>query len=301
MDENGDAIRSWFSFDPSTFSGSGSRWAGYDASRNLDLCGNAGRHDWGEIFHLFGAETWWNMVKHMATHQKKITQIHRTNRTATSILKKCEFLHLFEWYIGPHFMLMNGWKSIRQWFWCEHQGARRMIYNVHCLWYFILLWNVVVWEILHQKLTYPIPLIWNTPQTPGLVFDQIISAVLKVDMSFSLKLMMRFGCRGDVAMFFLSLQSPWIFHLQKPTNFLAICRPLSLETWWMATQRPGDGWFVMRLLCRKNAGRKGQSTMDTNFTSSGTGLISTRICSWQHSFPCVKMMHAWGVHREVKM
>jgi hypothetical protein len=59
---------------------------------------------------------------------------------------------------------------------------------------------VVVWEILHQKLTYPIPLIWNTPQTSGLAFDQIISAVLKVDMSFSLKLMMRFGCRGDVAM-----------------------------------------------------------------------------------------------------
>lgn len=76
----------------------------------------------------------WNMLKQMATHLKKITKIHRTNRTATSILKKCEFLHLFEWYIGPHFMLMNGWKSIRQWFWYEHQGARRMIYNVHCLW-----------------------------------------------------------------------------------------------------------------------------------------------------------------------
>jgi hypothetical protein len=74
------------------------------------------------------------MLKQMATHLKKITKIHRTNRTATSILKKCEFLHLFEWYIGPHFMLMNGWKSIRQWFWYEHQGARRMIYNVHCLW-----------------------------------------------------------------------------------------------------------------------------------------------------------------------
>lgn len=89
----------------------------------------------------------WNMVKHGETYgnpPKKITQIHRTNRTATSILRKCEFLHLFEWYIGPHFMLMSGWKSIRQLFWYEHQGARCMIYNVHCLWYFILLWHVVV-------------------------------------------------------------------------------------------------------------------------------------------------------------
>ena len=140
-------------------------------------------------------------------------------------------------------MLMNGWKSIRQWFWYEHQSARRMIYNVHCLWYFILLWNVVVWEILHQKLTYPIPLIWNTPQTPGLVFDQIISAVHKVDMFFCVQVDDAIWLQGRFFAMFrdvfpITAVTNWIFHLQKASHFLAICRPLSLEIWWMATQRP---------------------------------------------------------------
>ena len=53
---------------------------------------------------FFGAETWWNMVKHGETDgnpppKKKHPNSWNLNRTATSILKKCEFLHLFEWYI----------------------------------------------------------------------------------------------------------------------------------------------------------------------------------------------------------
>ena len=93
-----------------TLWGAGSRWARHDASGNPGLCRNACRHDWGgDVFFIFFGGG--NVVEHTATYQKRITK--KTYIAITSILKKVRRSPFF-WHIGPHFILRNGWNSIRQ-------------------------------------------------------------------------------------------------------------------------------------------------------------------------------------------